>query len=101
MVNVKVMLDSYPLEHLRTHLHENHDSDWRFEFIDFFGTAFNCYLPTDSPKTYIIISHTEYTIVATGENVPQGLIDEIETVLQDGFQIYVGWEGTNFSEVWA
>ena len=95
------MLDNFPLEHLRKHLLENHDPDWMFEFIDFDGMAYNCYLPTDSPETYIIISYGEYTILETGKNVPQGLIDEITTVLKDGLQIYIGWESTNLPTEWA
>ena len=96
-----VMLDNFPLEHLRKHLLENHDPDWMFEFIDFDGMAYNCYLPVDSPETYLIISCGEYTILETGKNVPQGLIDEITTVLQDGLQIYIGWESTNLPTEWA
>jgi len=64
------------LEYMRTYLLENHDPDWRFEVN---GGNYNCYLPTDTPETYITISGN--TIVKTGKNVPQGLIDEITTVL--------------------
>jgi hypothetical protein len=70
------MMDNFPLEHLSKHLLENHDPDWRFEVN---GGTYTCYLPTDSSETYITISG--YTIVKTGKNVPQGLIDEITTVL--------------------
>ena len=95
------MLDNFPLDHLGKHLLENHDPDWRFEYIDMDGLAFNCFLPTDSPETYIIIDASHYTILEKGKRVPQGLIDEITTVLKDGLQIYIGWEGTNLPQEWA
>ena len=95
------MMDNFPLDHLRKHLLENHDSDWMFEYIDFDGLAMNCYLPTDSPETYIIVDWGNYAIRDTGQNMPQGLVDEITTVLEDGLKIYVGWEGTNLPEEWA
>ena len=94
-------MDNFPLDHLRKHLLENHDSDWMFEYIDFDGLAMNCYLPTDSSETYIIIDWGNYAIRDTGQNMPQGLVDEITTVLEDGLKIYVGWEGTNLPEEWA
>jgi len=95
------MLENFTLEHLSKHLLENHDPDWHFEYIDFDGLAYNCYLPTDSPETYLIISWAEYTILEVGKNVPQGLIDEITTVLKDGLQIYIGWQGTDQPNQWA
>ena len=95
------MLENFPLDHLRKHLLENHDPDWMFEHIDFDGLAFNCYLPVDSPETYIIISWDDYTILEVGKQVPQGLIDEIKTAIDDGMQIYLGWESTTAPQEWA
>ena len=95
------MLDNFPLEHLRKHLLENHDPDWMFEYIEFDGMCLNCYLPVDSPETYIIISWDDYTIRETGTQVPQGLIDEIITVMKDGEKIYAGWNSTTLPEEWA
>ena len=95
------MLENYPLEHLSKHLLENHDPDWRFEYSFVGGKSYNCYLPTDSSETYILISFSDYRILETGKNVPQGLIDEIKLILKDGLQIYIGWEGTNLPQEWA
>ncbi|MHA1138581.1 MAG: hypothetical protein ACTSSE_19060 [Candidatus Thorarchaeota archaeon] len=72
-----------------------------FEYIEFDGMCLNCYLPVDSPETYIIISWDDYTIRETGTQVPQGLIDEIITVMKDGEKIYAGWNSTTLPEEWA
>ena len=77
------MMDNPILDNLSKHLTENHDADWRYEYIDYDGLAFNCYLPTDSPETYLIVDASHYTIRETGKNVPQGLIDEVLTILND------------------
>ena len=96
------MMENFPLDHLMQHLEENHDHDWRFEYIDWDGTmVLNCYLPVDTPETYLMISWSDYSIMEVGKNVPQGLIDEVKTVLDDGYQIYIGWESTNLPNKWA
>tara|TARA_R100000988_G_C3970192_1_gene151073 strand:+ start:401 stop:688 length:288 start_codon:yes stop_codon:yes gene_type:complete len=95
------MMVNAPIEHLRKHLLENHDSDWRFEYVEYDGEAVNCYLPTDSPETYIVVDATLYNILETGLAVPQGLIDEITTVLADGLRIEVGWQLTDNPQKWA
>tara|TARA_B100000700_G_scaffold214431_1_gene235782 strand:- start:1715 stop:2002 length:288 start_codon:yes stop_codon:yes gene_type:complete len=95
------MMDNPILDNLSKHLTENHDADWRYEYIDYDGLAFNCYLPTDSPETYLIVDASHYTIRETGKNVPQGLIDEVLTILNDSFILEVGWNQTNNPEKWA
>ena len=81
------MMDNPILDNLSKHLTENHDADWRYEYIDYDGLAFNCYLPTDSPETYLIVDASHYTIRETGKNVPQGLIDEVLNQLVYQFQL--------------
>ena len=76
-----------PIEHLSKHLLENHDPDWRFEYVEYDGLAVNCYLPTDTSETYIIVDATRYDILETGDNVPNGLIEIIRTALEDGLRI--------------
>jgi len=95
------MLDNPPIEHLCKHLRENHDEDWMFEFVEYDGIALNCYLPTDSKDTFVIINASHYDILEVGSKVPQGLIDEITLTLEDGLRIYVGWEGTEMPDKWA
>ena len=98
----KLMMENFPLDHLMKHLEENHDSNWRFDYIDWDGTmVLNCYLPIDSPETYLMISWSDYSILEVGKNVPQGLIDEVKMILDDGYQIYIGWESTNLPNKWA
>lgn len=71
---------------------------WRwlvFEHIDFDGSlAFNCWLPTDSEETFIMVRWADHKIVGYGNNVPQGLLDEIQTVIKDAELIYIdgNWE---------
>ncbi len=95
------MMMNAPIEHLMKHLVENHDEDWRFEMVEYDGEALNCYLPTDSPETYIVVDASYYDILERGDNVPQGLIDEITTVLADGLRIEVGWQLTDNPQKWA
>ena len=96
------MMSDFVIDHLSTHLLTNHDSDWMSEFIDMDGDfAINYFLPTDSPETYIIVGTSNYQIMEIGKAVPQGLVDEITTVLADGLRIYVGWEGTSNPAKWA
>ena len=71
------MLKNSVMDSLCQHLTENHDEDWRFEYIEHNGLALNCYLPTDSSDTYVIVDATQYDILEHGKNVPQGLIDEV------------------------
>jgi|TARA_R110000824_G_scaffold89345_2_gene219124 hypothetical protein len=96
------MLDSPPLSHLSKHLLENHDPDWMFEFIDWDGEiALNCFLPTDTPETFVVVSWADYSILAHGNNVPQGLIDIFTITLEDGERIYLEWELSGNAEKWA
>jgi len=95
------MMANPPIEHLRKHLLENHDSDWRFEYVEYDGEAVNCYLPTDSSETYIIVDATHYDILEIGEKVPNGLVEIIRTALEDGLRIEVGWQLTDNPEKWA
>ena len=95
------MMANPPIEHLRNHLLENHDSDWRFEFVEYGGEAVNCYLPTDTSETYIIVDASRYDILEIGDNVPNGLVEIIRTALEDGLRIEVGWQLTDNPEKWA
>ena len=79
----------------------NHDTDWRFEYIEYDGIAMNCYLPTDSTESYVIIDASHYNILEQGNSISQGLIDEIKTVLEDSYRIYVDWDATNKPEKWV
>ena len=95
------MLKNSVMDSLCQHLTENHDEDWRFEYIEHNGLALNCYLPTDSSDTYVVVDATQYDILEHGKNVPQGLIDEVLTVLNDSFILEVGWNQTDNPEKWA
>jgi hypothetical protein len=96
------MLENPVLDHLSQHLRANHDNDWFFEHIDFDGSlAFNCYLPTDSPETFVMIRWADHKIVGYGDNVPQGLLDEIQKVIADGEFIYIDGNWENNQEKWA
>ena len=95
------MLKNSVIDSLCQHLTENHDEDWRFEYIEHDGLALNCYLPTDSSDTYVIVDATQYEILEHGKNVPQGLIDEIATVILDAYHLQVNWEYTDNPEKWA
>ena len=84
------MLENPILDHLSKHLLENHDADWFFEHIEFDGSlAFNCWLPTDSEETFVMVRWADHKIVGYGNNVPQGLLDEIQTVIKDAEMIYI------------
>ena len=90
------------LTHLSEHLTTNHDADWFFEHIDCDGSlAFNCFLPTDSSKTFVMIGWADHKIVGYGDNVPQGLLSEIETVIQDAETIYLDNNWENNQAKWA
>ena len=96
------MLENPVLAHLSQHLRANHDNDWFFEHIDFDGSlAFNCYLPTDSPETFVMIRWADHKILGYGDNVPQGLLDEIQKVIADGEFIYIDGNWENNQEKWA
>ena len=95
------MMDNPVLETMSEHLTNNHDNDWRFEWIDYDGIALNCYLPTDSKNTYFVVDASHYEILEKGNNVPQGLIDEVLTVLHDALRVEVGWTMTDNPEKWA
>ena len=94
------MLENYPLEHLQNHLIENHDEDWVFESVYQDGLALRCYLPTDTPETYFIVD-SNYDIIKKGTGIPKGLLDEVNTTLQDGLKIYLNWQDTDLPEKWA
>jgi|TARA_B100001996_G_scaffold326674_1_gene273195 hypothetical protein len=96
------MLENPPLNHLSKHLLENHDPEWMFEHLDWDGElAFNCWMPTENKETFIIIRWTDYEILGYGDDVPQGLIDEIQTILADGERIYLDWELAGEADKWA
>ena len=95
------MLENPILQKLSEHLTANHDGDWRFEYIDYDGMALHCYLPVDSPGSYIIIDASHYIVLETGDAIPQGLFNEVKTVLDDSFRIYVDWDATEKPEKWA
>ena len=96
------MLENPVLDHLSQHLRANHDNDWFFEHIDFdVSLAFNCYLPTDSPETFVMIRWADHKILGYGDNVPQGLLDEIQKVITDGEFIYIDGNWKNNQEKWA
>ena len=94
-------MDNPILDKLSKHLTQNHDADWRYEYIDYDGLALNCYLPTDSPETYLIVDASRYTILETGLAVPDGLIQEVLMVLNDSYIVEVGWNQTDNPEKWA
>ena len=95
------MMENPILDKLSQHLTTNHDTDWRFEYIEYDGIAMNCYLPTDSTESYVIIDASHYNILEQGNSISQGLIDEIKTVLEDSYRIYVDWDATNKPEKWV
>lgn len=95
------MLENPPIDHLSKHLTENHDDEWRFEYIDYDGLAFNCYLPSDAKDLFVVIDASHYNILDVGSSIPSALIAEIETIVADGLQIYLDWDATDKPEKWA
>jgi len=89
------MLENPVLDHLSNHLLENHDEDWFFEHIHWDDDlAYNCWLPSDSKETFIVVRWKDHKIVAYGNNVPQGLLDEVQVIIKDAEMIYLdgNWE---------
>ncbi len=95
------MLENPPIDHLSKHLIENHDEEWRFEYIDHDGLAFNCYLPSDAKDLFVVIDASHYNILDVGSSIPSALIAEIETIVADGLQIYLDWDATDKPEKWV
>jgi len=93
----------FPLEFLIEHLLTNHDPDWRFETIEYRneGLALNCYLPTDSEETYIVVDASTYDVNEVGKNVPPGLRDEIQEKVNEGLHIDLHWNDVGLDEMWA
>ena len=93
----------FPLEFLIEHLLANHDPDWRFETIEYRneGLALNCYRPTESEETYIVVDASTYDVNEVGKNVPQGLRDEIQEKVNEGLQIDLCWNDVGLDELWA
>ena len=63
--------------------------------------ALNCYLPTDSEETYIVVDASTYDVNEVGKNVPQGLRDEIQEKMDEGLLIDLCWNDVGLDELWA